>query len=409
MFQEIENKVLWFNFLIFLLAYQIKNLKHGPAVNVAIEDRINFLTIDEENISLRNPLKLKKIVERADESGQKLLVGPETVVFDKYGSMYILSEDAMLVKLTDFDEDEKDPDLISAKATIVADLGIGRPLGGKFADDGSLYVADAILGLTRVQFMSHITKPIEAVVTLVANRVTSDRSQILYADDVDIGPKSGHVYFSDASAIEPERIGTKHWDTLQASIDHFMKGEKSGRLLRYNPKTNIVDVLAENLNFSNGIAVDKDENYVIVAETFSGRVLKYHLQGIKAGEIEIIIPTLPSVPDGADCSTQTGLCYVAIPSGPLGIVKMINAMPPKLEKYLRTLILTLPKSIQPKVVAYGGVVEFNPGNETVKPYITRIFQDPTGEMIEMITGVTLHEGKLYLGSLKNKYIGVYEM
>ena len=36
-------------------------------------------------------------------------------------------------------------------------------------------------------------------------------------------------------------------------------------------------------------------------------------------------------------------------------------------------------------------------------------QDPRGEDIGMLTGVTLWDEKLYLGSLHNDYIGVYDL
>ena len=51
-----------------------------------------------------------------------------------------------------------------------------------------------------------------------------------------------------------------------------------------------------------------------------------------------------------------------------------------------------------------GVVEIDPGNGQ-----TRLLQDPHGEDIGMLTGVTLWDEKLYLGSLHNDYIGVYDL
>ena len=189
--------------LSIVIVVQVSRLPNGAAVDVAIEDRAKFLKIDYSNTSLRDPKRLKKIVERVDKNSKKLLVGPETVVFDKDGALFILTEDALLVKLTDFVDDPTDPMIISAKTEIVVNLGVGRPLGGKFASDGSLYVADMLLGLTRVRFPKGKRSDAKPVVELVASRVTTDNSQILYADDVDIGSKTGHIYFSDASAIAP--------------------------------------------------------------------------------------------------------------------------------------------------------------------------------------------------------------
>lgn len=74
----------------------------------------------------------------------------------------------------------------------VADLGMGRPLGGCFTNNNTLYIADAHLGLTRLSSPG-------AKVELVASRVMDQGqwTQILYANDVVVGPKTGRVYFTD--------------------------------------------------------------------------------------------------------------------------------------------------------------------------------------------------------------------
>jgi hypothetical protein len=66
--------------------------------------------------------------------------------------------------------------------------------------------------------------------------------------------------------------------------------------------------------------------------------------------------------------------------------------------------MLLPPALAPKPKPYGGLYEFDAetGNLTV-------IQDPTGQDIGMLTGVTVHDNKLYLGSLRNDYIGVYSL
>lgn len=131
--------------------------------------------------------KLTKIYERFSENEEALLKGPETVVFDNVGVMYALTEEGFLVSFTDL---QKVPDTnkMTAKVTKVAELGFGRPLGGRFDNDGTLYIADAHLGLTRLKHPIHENK-----VELVASRVfdNGEYSQILYANDLVIGPKTG--------------------------------------------------------------------------------------------------------------------------------------------------------------------------------------------------------------------------
>ena len=118
--------------------------------------------------------------------------GPETVIFDNNGVMFVMNEEGFLVSLTHLEADDEDASIFRAKPTVVADLGMGRPLGGCFAADNTLYIADAHLGLIRL-------KNTQSKVELVASRVfdQGNWSQILYANDVVVGPKTGLVYFTD--------------------------------------------------------------------------------------------------------------------------------------------------------------------------------------------------------------------
>lgn len=123
--------------------------------------------------------------------------GPESVLFDEKGTMYVMTEDAKLLSLTVIIDigTVNSVATSTAKVTEVMNLGNGRPLGGKFAKDGTLYIADTLLGLTRVRF----GKGKQPMVEIVASRVKINEqwSPICYANDVDIGPKTGNVYFTD--------------------------------------------------------------------------------------------------------------------------------------------------------------------------------------------------------------------
>ena len=171
-----------------------------------------------------------------------LLINPETIIFDNDGTMYIINEDAKLVSLHDFQPlVEEDTSILTATAIEVADLGHGRPLGGKFDNDGCLYFADVIFGLNKICNISSEQGIIpSSSVEVVASQVKLDDgtfSPINYADDVDIGPRTGHVYFSDASNIKPDRNIHGQWDILYASKIEALRGNLTGRLLRFIPET----------------------------------------------------------------------------------------------------------------------------------------------------------------------------
>lgn len=395
-------------------------LPHGPAVVVPPEHQPACSDVDPANDSLRvSRGKFTKIYERLDDSSEvsPLLRGCETILFDAEGTMYIMNEDSVLVSLTDFRPMADGSPHLTARATEVAHLGVGQPLGGKFDGKGCLYFADPILGLARV---CDVSKSSAGKVELLASRVKlpdGTYSPINYADDVDIGPRTGHVYFSDASDIRPDRDPASgsddgSWDIMYASKLEGMRGARSGRVLRYKPDTGEVDVLATGAAFANGVAVvNAEEEHLIFTSTFEGRVYKIDLtsegEGVKEIKPEKAVDGFPGYLDGTDCSFDRGRCYVAIPSSHVPALKAIFGLPPGVGAAVRTLLMAIPRTWAPKPEKYGAVAEIFVGTKDGEASrIERVFQDPDGRDTSMITGVTLHGGKLYVGTLHGDHVGV---
>ena len=175
------------------------------------------------------------------------------------------------------------------------------------------------------------------------------------------------------------------------------------------PETGETDILATGVSFANGVAVDKDETFVLYTSTFEVSVMKYHVKGPKAGTSERVLDGFPGFLDGADCSHKRGVCYVAVPSYLSPVVKIIFSMPSWPGKVLRTMLMMIPRTWSPSPKPYGAAVEIHPGDESTEAHIIRIFQDPDGTDVKMITGVTEFEGKLYLGSLHNNCVSVVSL
>ena len=122
--------------------------------------------------------------------------GAESILFESTGTLHVMTEEAKLLSLTDLADTRKAHSIpaVTAKATEIMDLGSGRPLGGKFARDGTLYIADAILGLNRVRFEKNVIPQLEHVASEII--VDGNKYPIHYVNDLDIGPKTGLVYFT---------------------------------------------------------------------------------------------------------------------------------------------------------------------------------------------------------------------
>eukprot|EP00934_Nitzschia_sp_Nitz4_P004608 Nitzschia sp. Nitz4//scaffold9_size221794//91527//93025//NITZ4_001345-RA/size221794-snap-gene-0.99-mRNA-1//1//CDS//3329560998//4598//frame0 len=350
--------------------------------------------------------KLSKIYERLEEGQPPLLKGPETVFFDNQGTMYTATENGNLISLTDF-EATNEGDL-TAKTTWVKDLGTGRPLGGKFLGD-SLYVADSVLGLTRVSNVSDPFSKVEIVATTVVDN--GKLTRIHFADDVAVSTRSGMVYFTDACEIYPERDRDMTWDVMYASKIEVLRGP-SGRLLQYNPSTDEVKVLARDLYFANGVAVGEGEEYLLYVETFYGRVVKYYLSGEKEGTTEMVLDGYPSAAwfDGIDCgwngqNSQSSYCYAVGVTTVVPLMKLIDKIPEPFSRVVRSMLMLIPKQLAPKPELFASIEILDP--ETLQ-YVGLI-QDPYGKDISKLTGITLHDNKIYLGSLHNNYVGVYDL
>ncbi|KAL7460057.1 hypothetical protein ACHAXS_000524 [Conticribra weissflogii] len=386
-------------------------LPNGPPVHIPLSKRPRP-TLDRRNVSLRlSSGKVTKIYERLTEGQEPLLIGPETVVLDNRGVIYSMTEDSKLVTLTKLQPDESNPHTMTAVVTQVANLGPGRALGGKFDKNGCLYFADVLMGLARICIKKSNQQNVK--VELIASSVQLEDgswSDIAYADDVDIGPKTGHVYFSDASDVRVDRdVKSGKWDIMYASKVEAMRGKMTGRILRFKPESGQVDVLATGAAFANGVAVDKDETFILYTSTYEGAVMKYFLDGDKKGQSEKILTQFPGFLDGADCSFERGTCYVAIPSTISPLAGLVFSMPDFIGKPIRSLLMILPRWMTPNAEPYGGVAEIYPGSATIPPSVKRIFQDPDGRDVNIITGVTEFKGKLYLGSLHENYITVYDL
>lgn len=389
------------------LSIKIKQLPYGPAT--ASEERPSMGIVDTTIKTLSTQRNVKLIHENLIEGKRPLLIGLETIVFDDDGSMYALTREGKIVKVYNFVE-ASEPNHLNASTEEIVSFG-GSPLGGKFVPGTKImYFADDHLGLCRIDLSKQHPK-----VEIVANRVILEdgsESKISFADDVDIGPLTGKVYFSDATTVRSEYNAKKEsYDSLEASTIDLLRGVKSGRLLVYDPQTDEVKVLANKIWFANGVAVDRKERFIVVTETFMLRTLKYHLEGPKEGELEVIVDNLTGVPDGADCSKTEDVCYSPLPTSTTPLFRFLYSkfMPKALEAMLKTIFLLVPKTLSPKPAKYACIVEYSTGTNLGRGKVLRLFQDPFGEEVNLLTGVTIYGNKLYFSSIHHNYIGVLDI
>lgn len=244
---------------------------------------------------------------------QGVLHGPETVIVGSDGAMYAFERDGHLTRVHEGGQTES-----------IRFLG-GRPLGGAFAPDGSLLVADGMQGLLRVNLTGG---PIEvlcnadehgdplavrglrpAAIPAHRARLTAGPSYapptfaLQFVDDVDVG-SDGRAFFTAATRF---RIGLPAGglpDELAPTYLTVTEGVGSGKLMEWDPATSSCRTIADGLRFANGVALDSSERWVAVAESLALRISRIHVAGPHKGRVERMVEGLPAHPDGA-CPAAT--------------------------------------------------------------------------------------------------------
>jgi sugar lactone lactonase YvrE len=305
------------------------------------------------------------LLQKAELLAKGKVDGPEEVAVDEKGRLYFGTPGGTISRL-----------LQDGVIETFATTG-GRPLGMKFDTKRNLIVADAYKGLLSVDS--------QGLVKILAT--SAEGVPFKCTDGLDVA-KSGTVYFTDASDKFP----------LKDYLLDMLEARPHGRLMRYDPATGKVTVLISGLHFANGVALSKNEDFVLVNETYTYSIHRYWLAGPKAGTSDIFIENLPGFPDNIS-SNGKGKFWLAI-------FTTRNDMLDALHKYpkLKSLLGKLPTSLWSKSKRYGFVVALDEqGN------ITGTLQDPTGKHLYDITSAQEYAGYLYLGSLHADRIGKFKI
>jgi len=258
----------------------------------------------------------------------------------------------------------------------VANTG-GRPLGLELFDNGDLLVCDANAGLL-------VVHPDDGSVETLLTDV--DGVRMRFCNNAAIAG-DGTIWFSDSSL----HYGIDEWK------DDFVQNTRTGRLLCRDPDGTVTVVL-EGLAFANGVALSKDEQFVAVAETGARTVVRWWIAGPRKGERDFLVQDLPGYPDNIARGSD-GLIWVTIASPKDPVVERLHTAP----LVLRKAVTRIPEKLQPKP------------KETIR---VRAYDD-TGAVVHdidladsgyhMVTGVREHQGRVWMGSLHEPAVAVYDL
>ncbi|XP_067247622.1 adipocyte plasma membrane-associated protein isoform X2 [Chanodichthys erythropterus] len=317
--------------------------------------------------ALEGPLAVNTRLQRGRRLFSGQLKGPESFTADQNGNIYTGTVDGKLWRIN-----KESLTFITQMGRNIPECGTstdyepvcGRPHGLRLDRDGQLIVADSYQGLFKI------------------DPWTGEKT-LLHSSKEDSSSKWGRRH------VRYEVLETNHL----------------GRLLSYDPVTGHVRTLLDSLYMPNGFAFSSDEDFLLLAETSIGRIIKFWLKGPKAGTREIVLNNMIGYPDNIRLSDR-GTFLVGISTvrfrGRLfpPFLDLIGPYPTLKRVIVKLIPLSWYNALLPK---YGLILELGPDGEVIDS-----LHDPTGSLTWAVSDVFQQGAHYYLGSTDLPFLPVLE-
>ncbi|CAL8242435.1 unnamed protein product [Merluccius merluccius] len=345
--------------------------------------------------ALEGPLAVNTRLQKGRRLFIGKLHGPESFTADQDGNVYTGTVDGKLWRIGPDDTltliTQMGQDIPECGSSTDYEPVCGRPHGVRLDRRGQLIVADSYLGLHSVHPQTGHK------ILLLANSQGADGRPFAFLNGLEISSQTGVVYFTDSSS----RWGRRHVKLEVIELNSL------GRLLTYDPESGRVEVLLDSLFMPNGVALSPDEDFLLLAETSVGRILRYWLKGPKAGTKEVVLDNMIGYPDNIRLSARGDSFLVGITTPRFQkllppFLDMI-APYPAVKRFLAKVVplswynALLPRHALVLVLALDGRLQgsLHDPDGTVTRAVSDVFQDP-------------HSGRTYLGSTDQPYLAVLE-
>jgi sugar lactone lactonase YvrE len=252
-----------------------------------------------EAVELKTPPPLTGVLASSDdlENAEILfkddMIGPESIIIE--GDTIYASAVNELVKIVNGKIVKKIFISTTKDCLMKPQSSCGRPLGIRRLNKDWFIYADAVKGLAMVNFETGEFK------ILVHAGKKYDGRWVSFVDDVDVIDED-NVVFTDASWL---------YDTTNLA-PAFFGGLSTGRVYKYNIKTDTLTLLIDDMYFSNGIQIMPDKQSFIVSETLTARIYRHYFTGPKKGTTEIFMDNLPGHPDNIRLSSDKKTIWIAL-------------------------------------------------------------------------------------------------
>lgn len=286
--------------------------------------------------------------------------GPEDATLGPDGRIYVTTDGGSIIRIQNRGISE------------FVNVG-GRPLGIETDRDGSLIVANAVLGLQRIDRDGSVSVLLD----------TFEQQPLENANNLGIGP-DGVIYFSQSST---KFTASAYGGSYEASLLDILEHGGNGNVYAFDPVSAVVTRIMTDLNYANGVAVSKDGSFLLLAETSEYRILKHWLSGELQGTTEILIDNLPAFPDNIK-NGLNGRFWIGFAAPRNQLIDHLSGKP-----FLRKIIQRLPAAIRPKAEPFSHVIAINSDGEVLMNLHDPAARFPT------LTGVLETRDALYLTTL----------
>ncbi|XP_063706730.1 adipocyte plasma membrane-associated protein Hemomucin [Culicoides brevitarsis] len=233
-------------------------------------------------LPLEGVLAPNNLLDNSERLFENQIHGPEDLLFTN-GAIYTGVHGGELIKIVG-NKFEHVAKFGKPCEGVIEESVCGRILGLALdtVEKNSLIVVDTYYGIYHLNLDTRKSKQLVSV-DAVLDGTKPRKGKMFNSVVVD---KKGDLYWTDSSSDF----------TIENGV-FITLANPSGRLFHYDRKTGTNRVLLDELNFPNGVVLSPNEDFVVVAETTSSRLMKYYLTGPKKGQSEVFVDSLPGGPD----------------------------------------------------------------------------------------------------------------
>jgi sugar lactone lactonase YvrE len=301
--------------------------------------------------------------------------GPEDIAFDAHGNLYCGAH----ISKTDFSDGRLLKIDTSGNVSVFCNTD-DWVTGLHFDTKQNLIACVPNKGLVSINK--------EGEMTILADK-DENGNKFLIPNDVDIA-SDGTIFFSNTSS--------KYQFNLKNARRILLEVKPDGGLYSYNPKTKEIKTLIDSSFFGNGVAVSKNDDFVLMVDLTKYRIIRYWLKGDKQGKTDIFIDNLPGLPNGI-ARRKDGSFWLGYTTRR---DDLLDKMQPK--PGMKKIIFAIPLWMQPKQEPFGMIMHLSKDGEILKTYY-----DTSGKIVSEASSVEEHNGYLYLGGDLTDHIVKYKL